>query len=453
MRGARNVFQTFFICKLSFSHTPAALHFSHFFAFLFIGSMPRNNESFDKYLFEKAQSGAFDNPIKSKRIRTKTNFYIDEESLKVSDKPKKRKKMKVTVKHDLDDDSDEELDRLRSKYCTGSKKIGNKKISAIEDDEIKKSRFFIDEENSDSDDEKEYMGSTCLERAEMKATDDALINGKEIQLRVSDCQRLLDEKRRSEKRQKCHNALINLKRDKDIRSSRSISNSNNSTMNSNNITSTSHDSSTTTTSSIVNNSNNSTNTTTTSSNNSGDSNCNNIHNININIHDAAGLNSRQDFTLRQFNDIFASQRFMAMNDFYRHSLGTYQSHHHYGQLQGHQSLAMYHGLADSSFYNPAVNNSIMSSTTAGMFTSGTNHVPNEYLDLLFRNYSLRCTGIRDTNWLIMFKQALSIYLSGGSLRRGYNSQFDHVSEWYAKQRNMKPQLEREKQDLLGVIGI
>jgi hypothetical protein len=53
----------------------------------------------------------------------------------------------------------------------------------------------------------------------------------------------------------------------------------------------------------------------------------------------------------------------------------------------------------------------------------------------------------------MFKQALSIYLSGGSLRRGYNSQFDHVSEWYAKQRNMKPQLEREKQDLLGVIGI
>ena len=31
--------------------------------------------------------------------------------------------------------------------------------------------------------------------------------------------------------------------------------------------------------------------------------------------------------------------------------------------------------------------------------------------------------------------------------------FDHVSEWYAKQRYMKSQLEKERQDLLGVIGI
>jgi hypothetical protein len=72
--------------------------------------MPCNNESFDKYLFEKTQSGAFDNPVKSKRIRSKTNFCIDDESLKVLDKPKKRKKMKVMEKHDLDDDSDKELD-------------------------------------------------------------------------------------------------------------------------------------------------------------------------------------------------------------------------------------------------------------------------------------------------------------------------------------------------------
>lgn len=110
--------------------------------------------------------------------------------------------MKVTAKHDLDDDSDEELHRMRSKYCTGSKKIGNKKISAIEDDEKKKSSFFIKEEDSDSKDEEENTGSACLERAEMKATDDALINGKEIQLRISDCQRLLDEKRHAEKMKK-----------------------------------------------------------------------------------------------------------------------------------------------------------------------------------------------------------------------------------------------------------
>ncbi len=128
-------------------------------------------------------------------------------------------------KHGLDDDSDEELDRLRSQYCTGSKKIGNKKISATEDDETKKSRFFVEEESSDSKDKEENTGSTCLERTEMEATDDASINGKEIQLQVSDCQHLLDEKRRAEKMQKCRNALIDLKRDRDIRSAHSILNS------------------------------------------------------------------------------------------------------------------------------------------------------------------------------------------------------------------------------------
>ncbi len=52
-------------------------------------------------------------------------MHLTIQSLKVSDKPKKRKKMKVMEKHDLDDDSDKELDRLRSQYCTRSKK--NKK--------------------------------------------------------------------------------------------------------------------------------------------------------------------------------------------------------------------------------------------------------------------------------------------------------------------------------------
>ena len=71
---------------------------------------------------------------------------------------------------------------------------------------------------------------------------------------------------------------------------------------------------TTTTSSNVNNSNNSTITTTTSTNNSGDSNCNNTHNFNINIFDA-GLNSRQPgLSLQEFSDIFAFQRNTLMND-------------------------------------------------------------------------------------------------------------------------------------------
>jgi hypothetical protein len=136
-----------------------------------------------------------------------------------------------------------------------------------------------------------------LECAEMKATDDTLINGKEIQLQVSDGQRQLDETRCAEKRQKCHNALLEVKkRDNEIRPARSISNRNNNMNNNNNTNSTSHDNSTTTTSSNVNNNNNSTNTTTTSTNNSGDSNCNNTHNINTTIHDA-GLNLHQGLSL------------------------------------------------------------------------------------------------------------------------------------------------------------
>jgi hypothetical protein len=72
--------------------------------------MPLNNESFNKYLYKKVKAGGFDSPIKSKRIRTKMSFYIDEQANKDSDKPKKHKKRKVTEEHDLNDNSDKELD-------------------------------------------------------------------------------------------------------------------------------------------------------------------------------------------------------------------------------------------------------------------------------------------------------------------------------------------------------
>jgi hypothetical protein len=160
--------------------------------------MPLNNESSDEYLYKKAKAGGFDSPIKSKRIRTKTSFYsIDEQAIKDSDKPKKHKKRKVTEKHDLNDNSDEELDRLRSQYCTESKKMGNKKMKAIENDELQKKRIFINEEDLDSKDKEENKGLTCLECTEMKAMDDTLINGKEVQLQVSDGQRQLNETRRA----------------------------------------------------------------------------------------------------------------------------------------------------------------------------------------------------------------------------------------------------------------
>ncbi len=68
---------------------------------------------------------------------------------------------------------------------------------------------------------------TCLGRAEMKATDDTLINGKEIQLQVSGGQHQVHELRRAGTQQKIHNALLELKRVKEIRSSQAILNSDN----------------------------------------------------------------------------------------------------------------------------------------------------------------------------------------------------------------------------------
>ena len=328
------------------------------------------------------------------------------------------------------------MDQLKSKHCVGHKRFGNSNLNALENDETNKSRRFIAEESDESDceDVDEDYKPSCLKRAEMKATDDTLINGKEIHSKVTDGRHQLDLMRHSEKSQNLQHALLEVRRDKENKLARAISNSNN------NITNNSNN--TTTTSSNVNNSNNSTITTTTSTNNSGDSNCNNTHNFNINIFDA-GLNSRQPgLSLREFNDIFAFQRNTQMNDLRCQSLGMYQAHHHRQGCQGHQSLRM-HGHADPFFYHPTESLPMLSAT-AGTVSQ---------LDLLYQNYAIRCTGSRNAKWLSSFKQALSIYLAGGCLCRGYNAEVNRVSDWCVYQKSNKQLLEIEKQSLLGVIGI
>jgi hypothetical protein len=401
--------------------------------------MPVINNEFDAYLENKAIVNGFVET--EKRERRRPNYFIDEQACLTKEKRTKKCKAekKEAEKHCLDYDSDDELDQLKSKYCAGHKRFGNFNLNALEKDETKKSRRFIEEESDESDceDVDDVEKPSWLERAEMKATDNTLINGKEIHLKVTDGQRQLNVTRRAEKSQKRRDALLEVRRDKDIKLACAISNSNNNIMNNSNNT--------TTTSSNVSNSNNSTITTTTSTNNSGDSNCNNTHNININIHDA-GLNSRQGLFLREFDDRFASQRNMRMNDFHHQSLGIYQVNHHNRQGHGHPSLGMYHGHADPFFYNPAVCLPILS-MTADMVSS----VPQ--LDLLFHNFAIQCTGSRNAKWLSSFNQVLSIYRAGGSLRRGYNAELNHLSDWCVYQRKNKQQLEIEKQYLLGFIGI
>ncbi len=89
--------------------------------------------------------------------------------------------------------------------------------------------------------------------------------------------------------------------------------------------------------------------------------------------------------------------------------------------------------------------------TAGMVSSVSQNSLNVCLDLLYHNFAIRCTGSCNAKWLSSFKQALSIYLAGGSLCRGYNAELNHVLDWCVYQRNNKQHLEIEKQYLLGVL--
>jgi hypothetical protein len=261
--------------------------------------IPLTNDKFNAYLEDKAKANRFVET--EKREQRRPNYFIDKQARQTKENRTKkcRSEKKKTEKHCLDDDLEDEFDALKSKYCVGHNRFGNSNLNALKKDERKKSRRFIEEESDESkcEDVDEDEKPSWLKHANMKAMDDTLINGKEIQLQVAEGQCQLNETRCAEKWQKRHDALLDLRRDKEIMSTCAISNSNHNIMNnSNNTNSLSHDNSTTTTSSNVNNSNNSTITTTTSTNNSGDSNCNNTHNININILDA-GLNSHQGLSL------------------------------------------------------------------------------------------------------------------------------------------------------------
>ena len=76
------------------------------------------------------------------------------------------------------------------------------------------------------------------------------------------------------------------------------------------------------------------------------------------------------------------------------------------------------------------------------------------LGLLYHNFSSWCKcAFWKELWIESINQALTIYHSGSSLRRGNNAQSEQVSAWCTYQRKQKLNQEKEKQDLLDVIGI
>jgi hypothetical protein len=72
---------------------------------------------------------------------------------------------------------------------------------------------------------------------------------------------------------------------------------------------------------------------------------------------------------------------------------------------------------------------------------------------LYRNFSSWCKCAWKEQWHESFNQALTIYHSGSSLCPSYTAQSEQVSAWCAYQRKQKLNHEKEKQDLLDVIGI
>jgi hypothetical protein len=167
--------------------------------------MPVINNEFDAHLENKAIADVFVER-EQKREPRRPNYFIDQQACLSKEKRTKKckAKKKEAEKHCLDYDSEDEIDALKSKYCVGHKRFGNSNLNALEKDEMKKLSRFTEEESDESkfEDVDDVEKPSWLERAEMKATDDTLINGKEIHLKVTDGQHQLDVMRLEEKLQK-----------------------------------------------------------------------------------------------------------------------------------------------------------------------------------------------------------------------------------------------------------
>jgi hypothetical protein len=108
--------------------------------------MPVINNEFNAYLENKAKADGF--VEREKRERGRPNYFIDKQDCRTKEKRTKKCKAekKEAEKHCLDDDLEDEIDALKSKYCAGHKRFGNSNLNALKKDETKKLRRFIEED-------------------------------------------------------------------------------------------------------------------------------------------------------------------------------------------------------------------------------------------------------------------------------------------------------------------
>ena len=123
--------------------------------------MPVINNEFDAYLENKAKANGFVETDKHEQRRP--NYFIDKQACRTKEKrtKKSRSEKKEAKKHCLDDDSEDEIDTLKSKYCTGHKML------EILNSTRSKSRRFIEEESDESecedvDEDENHCGLSVL---------------------------------------------------------------------------------------------------------------------------------------------------------------------------------------------------------------------------------------------------------------------------------------------------
>lgn len=373
---------------------------------------------------------------RSKRKRKIPNRFIEEYAKESSrtercGKPPAKSR---TRKHALDDDSDDDMNVLRSKHIRTPKKLGNKKMQMLERDEMEKSNAFL----ASSDDEDEtHNGLTDLVS---KCSDFQLLHGHDITEKIREEQRLVrverDAKRRSEEREALHDL-------NEARKQRSIclvsATANIST----------HDHSTTNTNTNnTNHTNNSTNT-----NNMRDSGCNNRNSTKISTNTDNSVNITINNTAPPFASVSDSgfpvanplqmicgsimqQNMMQLNpvDF---NTPTFPLQNVMPTIPVGGNLPITQGSLYGQSLYPAI-------TFEGRRTK---------VEDLISTYHGSLFGDQNARWLQIFQRALAVQRRGGSLKRGYNSIDDGLSSWVSYQRKNLRTLHPIKIELLGHIGI
>ena len=417
---------------------------------------------------------------KPQRSRKKTNFFIDqsardsarevadrkrEKSLRREERAEARKKEREeelkgketkrkrrTITHPLDESSDDEPSRERarhiSQHVTRPKKMGNVQVKAIEEDEVKKARFFIDESESESESEectsKDEREPGRLQQLNRRANDFSLLNVELSSGRESLVARRSIE--RGKRRARARGQLLDEKRTRAEGArtgmDRTVVDLTNDVNDSHNVT-----------------------------------NSNNVH-ITINNHGTMnnygsmehGSTAQPQFPVDNPCATLIGMHRGMLSGASAQPSGLALPNAGYLPAAGVQRGAMPRLLPEATGqpsglslphdgYLPAAHMPVASDAAMHpllrshdpRFTQ-TATMPPPLRSILFDRFSRECIGVRNQHWLHRFREVAEMRSRGESLRGGYYSD-NILAQWVSRQLEGVNNLEPIKQELLRSIGL